>query len=339
MKKTNSINLMKLICMGLVLASTSMLPAQTIWHVKAIDPSGKFLDVKAFDKEGKMYDVKALEEDNNTLFMDIKALKGDQKLPIKMLLNKDAYFPVKAIDSNGMIYDIKALSGSKKLDVKGVSQAGNIIHLKAIGEDGEYYGVKAISTEGEMRDVKGVKFNTSERETVVNGVEIRAHVKALPQVPGTSTDYLWNVKAVHPEGKLLDLKAMDEKEQIYDVKAFVENGNLHLLDIKAIIGGQKCPVKVLASTDKYAPVKAIGPDGKVYNIKALTADKKILDVKGVSHSGKLIHIKAIGSNGIMYGVKAISPGGQLYNVKGIESEDEMMISGIKVRAHVKALPQ
>ena len=31
------------------------------------------------------------------------------------------------------------------------------------------------------------------------------------------------------------------------------------LDVKALIGGDRVPVKVLVSTDKYAPVKCIGP--------------------------------------------------------------------------------
>ena len=41
------------------------LSAQEIWNVKAIDPSGQFIDVKAIDKSGKLLDVKALEVDHN----------------------------------------------------------------------------------------------------------------------------------------------------------------------------------------------------------------------------------------------------------------------------------
>ena len=44
------------------------------------------------------------------------------------------------------------------------------------------------------------------------------------------------------------------------------------MDIKALMGGKKVPVKILVSTDEYAPVKAIGSDGTIYDIKALTPE-------------------------------------------------------------------
>jgi hypothetical protein len=74
-------------------------------------------------------------------------------------------------------------------------------------------------------------------------------------------------KAVHPDGQLWDIKAIDEMGKIYDVKSLEENGNMHVMDIKAFVGNKKFPVKVLVSSDKYAPVKAIGADGKIYDIK------------------------------------------------------------------------
>ena len=108
---------------------------------------------------------------------------------------------------------------------------------------------------------------------------------------------IWHVKAFLPEGGQLDVKAIETE------------GNLHLLDIKVLVGDQKLPVKILVSDDAMMPVKAIGDDGALYDIKALTPDGKKLDIKGVKRSGSIIHIKAIGPDGVFYGVKAISPEG------------------------------
>ncbi|MDQ3142072.1 MAG: hypothetical protein M3Q56_07485 [Bacteroidota bacterium] len=162
---------------------TGNVTTQSIWHIKAIDPAGRLIPVKALDMNDNVYDIKAFVEDGNTQFMDVKAIKGAKKLPVKIIFNQDAFAPVKAIEENGNLLSIKAITADgKKLDVKGVSEAGNIIHIKAIGEDGEYYGIKAISPEGVLHDVKGVKFKTEDKETTISGVDIRAHIKALPQV-------------------------------------------------------------------------------------------------------------------------------------------------------------
>jgi hypothetical protein len=157
-----------------------------------------------------------------------------------------------------------------------------------------------------------------------------------------AADARWHIKAVHPEGRLLDIKAIDKQGNIYDVKAFEEHGNRHLLDVKAIVGDKRIPVKVLVSEDKMEPIKAILGDGTILDIKALTPDGKRLDVKGVKRNGTIIHIKAIGAEGEHYGVKAISPRGQLYDVKGIkmlDSQVELKLHGVEVAAHIKALPQ
>src|SRR5205085_1954689 len=82
---------------------------------------------------------------------------------------------------------------------------------------------------------------------------------------------VWHVKAIHPEGRLLDVKAIDKDGKIQPVKAIEADGNLHLLDIKALVGGKRLPVKVLpkGGTDKYEPVKAITEEGVILDIKAL----------------------------------------------------------------------
>ena len=70
----------------------------------------------------------------------------------------------------------------KRLDVKGVQRSGAIIDIKAIGPDGQYYGVKAISPRGNLYDVKGIKMMEDRVEARIHGVDVAAHIKALPQV-------------------------------------------------------------------------------------------------------------------------------------------------------------
>ena len=106
------------------------------------------------------------------------------------------------------------------------------------------YGVKAISPEGKLHDVKGVKMVKESQEGVVNGVPIKAHIKALP--PGFAAGLrTWHVKAIHSEGKMLNLKALDSQGNFFDVKALAEVGNQHLFDVKAFVGEDILPVKVL----------------------------------------------------------------------------------------------
>ena len=72
-----------------------------IWHIKAVHPEGWFLDVKALDKEGKIHSVKAIETSGNLHVMDVKAMVGGGKLPVKILVSDDKFAPVKAIGPDG----------------------------------------------------------------------------------------------------------------------------------------------------------------------------------------------------------------------------------------------
>ena len=319
----------------------SNLLAEEIWHVKAVDSSGQFLNVKAIDADGKLFDIKALEEENGYV-LDVKALGVEEKWPVKVLASRGQFADVKAIRPDGTIVDIKALMpGGKRLDVKGVNTSGNIIHIKAIGPGRTYYGVKAVSKQGELHDIKGVKFTNLVEEGKVNDVAFHAHVKAL--VPGNAQGpAIWHVKAIHPDGNLLKLKVVDKDGQQHDVKAFATPGNTNMLDIKAFVGDDILPVKVLKSDQKFSPVKALGKDGTIYDIKAIMPDNAIIDVKGVERAGSIIHIKAIGPDGNYFGVKACSRAGQFYDVKGVKSsndEKEGTANGVPFYAHLKAMPQ
>ena len=183
---------------------------------------------------------------------------------------------------------------------------------------------------------------SNDLEATVNGVEVHAHIKALPQAVRVGGTGIWHIKAIHPEGHTLDVKALDADGNIFDIKAIQDAGQWQLMDVKALMEGKKAPVKILVSDDAYAPVKALGDDGTIYDIKALTPEGERLDVKGVKRSGNITHIKAINTAGDFYGIKAISPDGMLNDVKGVkmlETEQEATINGVKVHAHIKALPQ
>ena len=155
-------------------------------------------------------------------------------------------------------------------------------------------------------------------------------------------EVIWHIKAIHPDGKLINVKAIDKQGNIYDVKAIQNSDQSNILDIKAFVNGNRLPLKILVSEDKYMPVKAIDTDGTIIDIKALTTDGQVLDVKGVSQSGNIINIKAINKDGKFYGVKAISPKGWLNDVKGVKATNKVIetkINGVEVYAHVKGLTQ
>ena len=311
-----------------------------IWNVKAVMPNGTTLDLQAFGTDGKPNDVKALERGDAHL-LDIRALIGGIELPIKVIASDDAFLPVKAITADGKLMDVKAIAtDGTKLDVKGIARSGHIIHIKAVGPERELYGVKAISPEGRMHDVKGVKMTDGPDEGEVNGVRIAANIKALPQALATDEDFIWNVKAIGTDGHSIPVKALDKSGGVHDVKAFMENGDRWIMDIKAIIDGKKVPVKMLVSDDPLIPVKAVGADGTIYDIKALASDGRKLDVKGTAQDGNIIHLKAIDGDKRL-GVKAISHKGAQYDVKGLRfSSDkaEGQVNGTAIRAHVKAIP-
>jgi len=176
-----------LLCLGIVLiASGAASPAvaeDMYWHVKGIHPKGYMLDIKAVDAEGKLYDVKALEQEDNVHMLDVKAIVGDERHPVKVVVSEDRYAPVRALDIGGENLEIKALTPEgKQLDVKGVRRTGSIIHIRVIGI-GRFYAVKAIAPDGRTYDVKGLKMMKSNTETVIGAVRVHAHVKALPPIP------------------------------------------------------------------------------------------------------------------------------------------------------------
>jgi hypothetical protein len=331
------------------------------WNVKAIQPDGKSLDIKVFDNAGKAFDVKGIQNSDQDNLLDIKAIVDGEKLPVKILVSKNQFKPVVALTASGNAYKLEAVTPEgEKFEIIGVVRFGNIVIMKALTKKGEFYGVKAMSPTGELNDIKGIKINPQDREMTSRGHDIYAHVKAMHQSANEDDFKLpkkniqvgvyqsnfkrikWNIKAITTEGENLDIKAFDAEGNAFDVKATQDSKQHSFMNIKAFVGEDELPVKILQSTEEYAPIKAIGTDGTIYDVKALTDDNVKLDVKGVSRSGNIIHVKAINENGEFYGVKAFAPDGKLNAVKGIkifEREVEMKVQGNPVYAHLKAISQ
>ena len=175
-----------------------------------------------------------------------------------------------------------------------------------------------------------------------NKAKIKIDQNSSMNVTDSKDVIIWHIKAIHPDGKLLDVKAIDKDGNIYDVKAIQDSDQNNDLEIKAFVKGKRLSVEVLVSEDKYLPVKAIDTDGTIMDIKAITAKGEILDIKGVSQTENIIHIKAINKKGEFYGVKAIAPKGWLNDVKGVKTSEEnveAVINGVEVYAHIKGLTQ
>ncbi len=166
-----------------------------------------------------------------------------------------------------------------------------------------------------------------------------------PDKPETNRPFgaYWNVKAYSPEWGLLRVKAIGEDGTIYDVKAIQDSDDTSLLDVKALINGERVAIKlIVVKNDPLYPVKAIMDDGTILDVKAIDEDGELIDIKGFSRSGNIVHLRAIRSQPIMYTIIAVSPDGKVNDVKGVKmskEEVETEFNGVKVYAHVKALSQ
>lgn len=153
-------------------------------------------------------------------------------------------------------------------------------------------------------------------------------------------DIYWNVKAIYPDGRSFDVKAFNSAGKPYDIKAIQNSDQDNLLDVKAVVDGEKLPVKILVSKNQFTPVVAISNKGNAYKLKAITPEGGELQVIGVVRFGNIVIMKAVTKKGKFYGVKAISPTGQLNDIKGIKiarGDREMTIKGHSIYAHVKAM--
>ena len=158
-------------------------PIEIYWNVKAYSPSWGLLQVKAIDKDGNIYPIKAIQDSEDTSLINVKALVNGERVAVKLIVKEnDRLYPVKAIMSDGTILDVKAIDEDGEIiDVKGFSKTGNIVNIRAIRPQPIMYNIIAVSPDGKVNDVKGIKMMTQEVETVLHGVKVFAHIKAMSQ--------------------------------------------------------------------------------------------------------------------------------------------------------------
>ncbi|MBO3116973.1 hypothetical protein J4050_09450 [Winogradskyella sp. DF17] len=154
-------------------------------------------------------------------------------------------------------------------------------------------------------------------------------------------EIFWDIKAYSPDAELLQVVAIAQDGKIYDVKAIQYAEDSSLLDVKVLSNGERLPVKlILNKKEDLFPLNGIDKAGNLISIKALTEDGKRLDVRGVRRIGNTIAIRAIGPNGSQYSLLAMAPDGMVNTIKGLKMASqnlEMVINGIEVFAHVKAM--
>ena len=72
-----------------------------------------------------------------------------------------------------------------------------------------------------------------------------------------------------------------------------------------------------------------------------TTDATAAAAAGVRRAGNIVDIKVVAPDGSFWGVKAISPEGWVHDVKGVKMTPdrvETTVHGVKIHAHIKALP-
>ena len=300
--------------------------------------------IKAVDESGDLLDVVAILDEGDDCFMDIKAIKGDVIYPVKMVASDSMYIPIAAITPSGGNLNLVGVTAmGEQFPVKGVSRFGNTIRISVI-EAGSFKDVNAISPDGKVRLVSGVKFNDDNIEMEIGPTKVIAHVKALPTTEVKTAETSWVMKATGNDGSLLDIVAINKKGREYKVMAFSAGGSFTMLNVKAEIGRDLVPVKLIRK-DEGIRMIAVDYYGRQFPLKAKVAEGTYYDITGGEDCGKTIDIRAASDNGVEYLVNAISPEGDMYDIKGIklkDTEKEGYLQGLEgliiYYAHVKALP-
>ena len=155
------------------------------WWIRAIHDAGQTYEVVAMDAQGKIHPVRDIEDYAQSYIMEIVAWVDELPYSVKILHEGKNARRVAAIGPEGKILTLWAKLGDDEyLPVMGTERVGYIINVKAVHpESGEIIAVKALSPAGKLRDVKGVKMYEKDIESSWLGVDIQAHVVALPQIP------------------------------------------------------------------------------------------------------------------------------------------------------------
>ncbi|MDF1698763.1 MAG: hypothetical protein P1U56_23115 [Saprospiraceae bacterium] len=157
---------------------------------------------------------------------------------------------------------------------------------------------------------------------------------------GFSQSATWAVKAVKGGDAFPVHVYLDDATPV-PVFAIYNEGNDHFMDVKGVHNGKNVSIKLVRSSDMLIPVKGISETGEILKVKAIDSKGGILDVKGVSRDGNTINVCAVKGENDYIPLMAVSPEGVKRTVKGVKfmSENvEMELSGVKVLAHLKAIP-
>jgi|GEM_PF-1422836 len=158
------------------------LPPEIYWDVKAYIPEAKLIKVKAVDSEGNIFAIKALQSYIDTSILDVKCLYNNEILPVKVVLGTNTK-ALKAIKEDGSMLDVKAITeDGKQYAIHSINRTGNVVNIRVMDGNGGQFKIFAISPEGHVNDVKGIKMMREDQETVIHGVKVYAHVKALTQI-------------------------------------------------------------------------------------------------------------------------------------------------------------
>lgn len=158
---------------------------------------------------------------------------------------------------------------------------------------------------------------------------------------GWAQDDTWAVKAFTKGGDALPVNVYLEDGTVIPVFSIYAEGNNHFMDVKGVHNDTKISIKLVQSNDILIPVKAISETGEILKVKAVDTNGDILDVKGVSRDGNTINVAAVKGDNNYLPLKAVSPTGVSRDVKGVKFVGEMVemeLSGVKVVAHLKAIP-
>ncbi len=94
-----------------------------------------------------------------------------------------------------------------------------------------------------------------------------------------STTTKWALKVIMPDGKSLDVKAVDANGNLFDVNAIQDSDQDSFLNIKAFVQNKKLPVKVLLTKEKNDPVKAIDKGGLSYSLVAVLPEGEKMKIR------------------------------------------------------------
>lgn len=168
---------------------------------------------------------------------------------------------------------------------------------------------------------------------------------AMLQPMSAQADEIGHVKVIDYDGEtVVRIKVLDNGKE-YPVKVLInkdcatQHGAACLHDVKALINGEKIPVKAISKEPNgRVSVKAITESGRILDVKGIKENGEILDIKTVITVGSLTHgVKAFSKQSEALNVKGFDGSGGFYHIKAVTLDDSKSINGVKYWGDVKAI--